>query len=120
MLIGLSVIIKPICRHPGKSCDGAEFCTTCQVQIFSGYKYGDERYCNDHKPAAWDAEVAEITEEFDNQDEMYWTEFEIEDIQCGCSRECQCRPSQEDLQALYDADRTSKTKENLCQQSKLP
>ena len=110
MPTGLSVIIKTICQHPGKSCDGVEFCTICQVQIFSGYKYGDERYCNDHKPAAWDAAVAEITEEFDNQDEMYWSEFEIEDIQCECV--CSCRPSQEALQALYDADRTSKTKED--------
>ena len=94
------------CDHEGEHCDGAEFCTTCQVQIFSGYKDADERYCNDHKPATWDAEIAAMTEdEFDEQDEMYWTQWEIEDIFCECPTDCPCRPAPEALQALYDADR---------------
>ena len=93
------------CEHDGEHCDGAEFCETCKVQIFSGYVYGHERYCNDHKPATWDAEIAAMTqEEFDWQDGgMYWTQWEIDDIQCECV--CPCRPSAEALQALYDADR---------------
>ena len=101
------VITPPICDHDGEKCDGAEFCNNCQVQIFSGYIYGDERYCNDHKPATWDAEIAEMTEEeFDEQDGgMYWTQFEICDIFCECPTDCPCRPSAEALQALYDADR---------------
>ena len=96
------------CDHDGEGhCDGAEFCNTCKVQIFSGYKDADERYCNDHKPATWDAEVAAMTEdEFDNQDGgMYWTQFEICDIFCDCPTNCPCRPSAEELQTLYDADR---------------
>jgi len=93
------------CGHEGSVCDGAEFCNTCQVQIFSGYKDADERYCNDHKPATWDAEVAAMAEEFDGQDEMYWTQWEIEDIFCECPTDCPCRPAPEALQALYDADR---------------
>ena len=94
------------CDHDGEHCDGAEFCTTCQVQIFSGYKDADERYCNDHKPATWDAELAAMSsDEFDNQDEMYWTQWEICDIFCDCPADCPCRPSPEALQALYDADR---------------
>ena len=97
------------CDHAGEKCDGSEFCNlpSCGIQIFSGYVYGDERYCNDHKPATWDAEIAEMTkEEFDNQDGgMYWTQFEICDIFCECPTDCPCRPSPEALQALYDADR---------------
>ena len=101
------------CDHDGEHCDGAEFCNTCQVQIFSGYKDADERYCNDHKPATWDAEVAEMTEEeFDDQDEMYWTEWEIDDIDCDCPVDCSCRPTPEALQALYDADRARSKAEN--------
>jgi len=95
------------CEHDGEHCDGAEFCETCKVQIFSGYVYGHERYCNDHKPATWDAEIAAMSsDEFDNQDGgMYWTQFEICDIFCECPTDCPCRPSAEALQALYDADR---------------
>ena len=101
------------CEHDGENCDGAEFCNTCQVQIFSGYKDADERYCNDHKPATWDAEVAAMTEEeFDDQDEMYWTEWEIDDIYCECPTDCPCRPAPEALQALYDADRARSKAEN--------
>ena len=101
------------CEHDGENCNGAEFCNTCQVQIFSGYKDADERYCNDHKPATWDAEVAAMTEEeFDDQDEMYWTEWEIDDIDCDCPTNCPCRPSPEALQALYDADRARSKAEN--------
>ena len=97
--------VPHMCEHDGEHCDGAEFCETCKVQIFSGYVYGHERYCNDHKPATWDAEIAAMTqEEFDWQDGgMYWTQWEIDDIQCECV--CPCRPSAEALQALYDADR---------------
>ena len=29
------------CEHIGENCQGSEHCNTCQVQIFSGYKYGD-------------------------------------------------------------------------------
>lgn len=102
-----------VCEHKGEHCDGAEFCNTCNVQIFSGYKDADERYCNDHKPATWDAEVAAMTEEeFDDQDEMYWTEWEIDDIYCECPTDCPCRPSPEALQALYDADRARTKAEN--------
>ena len=102
------------CTHDGEHCDGAEFCNTCHVQIFSGYVYGDERRCNDHKPATWDAEIAEMTkEEFDNQDGgMYWTQFEICDIFCDCPTNCPCRPSAEELQTLYDADRARTKAEN--------
>ena len=101
------------CEHAGEYCDGAEFCETCKVQIFSGYKDADERYCNDHKPATWDAEIAEMTEEeFDDQDEMYWTEWEIDDIDCDCPTDCPCRPSADALQTLYDADRARSKAEN--------
>ena len=101
------------CEHDGENCNGAEFCNTCQVQIFSGYKDADERYCNDHKPATWDAEIAEMTEEeFDDQDEMYWTEWEIDDIDCDCPVDCPCRPAPEALQALYDADRARTEQDN--------
>ena len=107
----MSTIIT--CEHEGEHCDGAEFCTTCHVQIFSGYKDADERYCNDHKPATWDAEVAAMSsEEFDNQDDMYWTQWEICDIFCDCPADCPCRPSPEALQALYDADRARSKAEN--------
>ena len=93
-----------VCEHEGEHCDGAEFCSICRVQIFSGYVYGHERYCNDHKPATWDAEIAAMDEdEFDWQDDMYWTQWEIDDIQCECV--CPCRPSADALQTLYDADR---------------
>ena len=104
-----------VCTHDGEHCDGAEFCSlpTCGVQIFSGFKDADERYCNDHKPATWDAEVAEMTEEeFDDQDEMYWTQWEIDDIDCDCPTNCPCRPSPEALQALYDADRARSEEDN--------
>ena len=95
-----------ICSHDAEYCDGAEFCETCHVQIFSGYVYGDERYCNDHQPATWDAEVAAMSsDEFDEQDDIYWTQWEICDIFCECPTDCPCRPSSEALQALYDADR---------------
>ena len=101
------------CEHIGENCQGAEHCNTCQVQIFSGYKDADERYCNDHKPATWDAEVAEMSEEeFDDQDEMYWTEWEIDDIECECPVDCPCRPAPEALQALYDADRARTEEDN--------
>ena len=101
------------CEHAGEYCDGAEFCETCKVQIFSGYKDADERYCNDHKPATWDAEIAEMSsEEFDNQGEMYWTEWEIDDIDCECPTDCPCRPSADALQTLYDADRARTKAEN--------
>ncbi len=101
------------CEHDGENCNGAEFCNTCQVQIFSGYKYGDESYCHNHEPATWDEEIAEMTQdEFDNQGEMYMTEWEIEDIECECPTECPCRPSPEALQALYDADRARSKAEN--------
>jgi len=94
------------CVHAGDHCDGSEHCETCKVQIFSGFVYGHERYCNEHKPATWDAEIAEMTgEEFGEQDDMYWTQFEICDIFCECPTDCPCRPSAEALQALYDADR---------------
>jgi hypothetical protein len=94
------------CDHAGEHCDGAEFCNTCNVQIFSGYVYGNERYCNDHKPAAWDAEVAAMSsDEFNEQGDMYWTQWEIDDIFCDCPTDCPCRPAPEALQALYDADR---------------
>ena len=97
---------EQFCDHDGEHCDGAEFCNTCKVQIFSGFVYGHERYCNDHKPATWDAEIAEMTEdEFDWQDNMYWTQWEIDDIYCECPDDCPCRPAPEALQALYDADR---------------
>tara|TARA_B100001123_G_scaffold437660_1_gene570413 strand:+ start:926 stop:1471 length:546 start_codon:yes stop_codon:yes gene_type:complete len=115
------------CEHDGENCNGAEFCNTCQVQIFSGYIYGDERYCNDHKPATWDAELAEMSsEEFDDQDDMYWTQFEICDIFCDCPVDCPCRPAPEALQALYDADRARSEAENkdtlfceLCEDERL-
>ena len=101
-----------VCTHDGEHCDGAEFCNTCNVQIFSGFKDADERYCNDHKPATWDAEIAEMTEEeFDDQDEMYWTEWEIEDIQCECPVDCPCQSNPEALEVLYEADRV-RTKED--------
>jgi len=101
------------CEHIGENCQGAEHCNTCQVQIFSGYKDADERYCNDHKPATWDAELAAMSsEEFDDQDEMYWTEWEIDDIDCECPVDCPCRPTPEALQALYDADRARSEAEN--------
>ena len=101
------------CEHEGEHCDGAEFCETCKVQIFSGYKDADERYCNDHKPATWDAELAAMSsEEFDDQDEMYWTEWEIDDIFCECPTDCPCRPAPEALQALYDADRARTEEDN--------
>ena len=107
----MSTIIT--CEHEGEHCDGAEFCTTCHVQIFSGYKDADERYCNDHKPATWDAELAAMSsDEFDNQDEMYWTQWEICDIFCECPADCPCRPSPEALQALYDTDRARSKAEN--------
>jgi len=107
------VITPPICEHDGENCQGSEHCNNCQVQIFSGYKDADERYCNDHKPATWDAEIAEMTEEdFDDQDEMYWTEWEIDDIDCDCPAECPCRPTPEALQSLYDADRARSKAEN--------
>jgi hypothetical protein len=92
----------------GETCDGAEFCCRCNRQIFSGYKFGDERYCDSHKPETWDAEVAAMSEEeFDNQDNIYWTQWEIEDIDCDCPQDCQCRPTPASLQALYDADRAT-------------
>jgi len=101
------------CEHDGENCNGAEFCNTCQVQIFSGYKYGDERYCNDHEPEMWNTEIAEMTqEEFDNQGEMYTTEWTLDDIQCDCPVDCPCRPAPEALQALYDADRARSKAEN--------
>ena len=102
------------CEHIGEKCDGVEICTTCQVQIFSGYVYGDERYCNDHKPATWDAEIAEMTEEeFEEQDGgMYTTEWTLDDIECECPVACPCRPTPEALQALYDADRARSEAEN--------
>ena len=102
------------CEHIGEKCDGVEICTTCQVQIFSGYVYGDERYCNDHKPATWDAEIAEMTEEeFEEQDGgMYTTEWTLDDIECECPVDCPCRPTPEALQALYDADRARSEAEN--------
>jgi hypothetical protein len=100
------VIDVPPCAHQGEDCDGAEFCSRCRRQIFSGYKFGDERYCDAHKPEDWDAEVATMTpEEFDNQDDIYWTEWEIVDIFCECPQDCQCRPTPASLQALYDGDR---------------
>ena len=103
----------PICDHDGEHCDGAEFCNTCQIQIFSGYVYGHERYCNDHKPAGYDAEVAEMDEgEFGDQDDMYWTQFEICDIFCECPTGCPCRPAPEALPALYDADRARSEEDN--------
>jgi hypothetical protein len=96
----------PACAHHGENCDGAEFCCRCRRQIFSGYVFGDERYCDSHKPETWDAEVATMTpEEFDNQDDIYWTQWEIVDIFCECPQDCQCRPTPESLQALYDGDR---------------
>ena len=104
MEAGLTVV--RLCDHAGAYCEGAEHCNTCNVQIFSGYKYGDERYCKEHKPATWESEIAEMTEkEFDNQDEMYWCQWEIEDLDCKCPVGCSCRPTPEILQALYDADR---------------
>jgi len=95
------VIDVPACAHQGERCDGAEFCCRCNRQIFSGYKYGDDRYCEAHHP-----EVPTMTpEEFDRQDDIYWTQWEIEDIQCECPQDCQCRPTPASLQALYDGDR---------------
>ena len=100
------VLDVPACEHVGEPCDGAEFCKRCGVQIFSGYVFGNERYCNNHEPETWKAELATMTEEeFDNQDDIYWTEWEIVDIFCECPIDCQCRPSPEALQVLYDADR---------------
>ena len=96
-----SVLDVPACAHYGEPCDGAEFCCRCNRQIFSGYKYGDDRYCEAHHP-----EVATMTpEEFDRQDDIYWTQWEIVDIFCECPQDCQCRPTPASLQALYDADR---------------
>ena len=103
-----------VCAHDGEHCDGEERCSlpTCGVQIFSGYVYGHERYCNDHKPATWDAEVAKMTEEeFGEQDDMYWTQWEIEDIQCECLVDCPCQSNPEALEVLYEADRV-RTKED--------
>ena len=95
------VIDVPACAHQGERCDGAEFCCRCNRQIFSGYKFGDDRYCEAHHP-----EVPTMTpEEFDRQDDIYWTQWELEDIQCDCPQDCQCRPTPASLQALYDADR---------------
>ena len=95
------VLDVPACAHHGENCDGAEFCCRCNRQIFSGYKYDDDRYCEAHHP-----EVPPMTpEEFDRQDDIYWTQWELEDIQCECPQDCQCRPTPASLQALYDADR---------------
>ena len=106
------VIDVPACEHAGERCDGAEFCDRCGVQIFSGYKFWDERYCNNHEPETWKAECAAMTEEeFDDQDDIYWTEWEIVDIFCECPQDCQCRPSPEALQVLYDADRARDSQE---------
>ena len=100
------VIDVPACDHQGENCDGAEFCRRCKRQIFSGYVFGDDRYCDSHKPETWDAEVATMTpEEFDRQDDIYWTQWEIVDIFCECPQDCQCRPTPASLQALYDGDR---------------
>ena len=94
------------CEHEGEHCDGAEFCSICRVQIFSGYVYGDERRCNDHTPDDWEEQIATMSsDEFDEQDDIYWTQWEICDIFCECPTDCPCRPSPEALQALYDADR---------------
>ena len=99
--VGDTSLDVPACAHQGERCDGAEFCCRCNRQIFSGYKYGDDRYCEAHHP-----EVPTMTpEEFDRQDDIYWTQWELEDIQCECPQDCQCRPTPESLQALYDADR---------------
>jgi hypothetical protein len=97
------------CEHEGEFCDGAVHCSvsTCQVQIFSGYVYGDERRCNDHQPADWESELAKMTPgEFDVQDAMYWSQWEIGDILCPCPADCVCRPAPEVLAALYAADRS--------------
>ena len=103
--IGAWVSVPP-CEHNGDPCDGARFCKLCRIQIFSGFLYGDEEYCNDHKPKGWDSEMAAMRhEEFDSQDEMCWTQWELEDIDCDCPTDCQCRPSPEALQVLYDTDR---------------
>ena len=100
------VLDVPACAHHGETCDGAEFCCRCNRQIFSGYVYGHDRYCDSHKPETWDAEVAAMApEDYDNQDNIYWTQWEIEDIDCDCPQDCQCRPTPASLQALYDADR---------------
>ena len=97
------VLDVPACAHHGENCDGAEYCSRCRRQLFSGYKYGDDRYCEAHHP-----EVPTMTpEEFDRQDNIYWTQWEIEDIQCDCPQDCQCRPTPASLQALYDADRAT-------------
>ena len=99
--VGDTSLDVPACDHQGENCDGAEYCCRCNVQIFSGYKYGDDRYCEAHHP-----EVPTMTpEEFDRQDDIYWTQWELEDIQCDCPQDCQCRPTPASLQALYDTDR---------------
>ena len=109
-----------VCAHLGEHCDGAEFCSICRVQIFSGYVYGDERYCNDHKPATYDAEIAKMPEEeFGDQDDMYWTQWEIDDIFCECLTDCPCRPNPTVLKALYDADRLKDGKTYTITQAQL-
>jgi len=108
------------CTHENEHCDGAEFCSICRVQIFSGYVYGHERYCNDHKPATYDAEIAKMPEEeFGDQDDMYWTQWEIDDIFCECPTDCPCRPNPTVLKALYDADRLKDGKTYTITQDQL-
>jgi hypothetical protein len=81
-----------ICAHAGEFCDGERHCDTCQKLLVSGYVYGDQHYCDEHKPASWDVEIAEMSEEeFDNQDDMYWTQWELDDIVCDCRADCACR-----------------------------
>jgi hypothetical protein len=80
-----------ICTHAGEFCDGERHCNTCRKLLVSGYVYVDQHYCEEHRPASWDVEIAAMSEkEFDNQDDMYWTEWSIEDVTCDCSSDCEC------------------------------
>jgi hypothetical protein len=79
------------CTHSGKFCDGEIHCDTCHICILQGFVYGEYHYCEEHKPVTWDIEIAQMNkEEFDSQDEMYWTEWYIEDVTCDCSSDCEC------------------------------
>ena len=82
------------CTHQGEQCEELITCDApdCTATLFNGYVFFGWQYCEAHKPETFDITVMEMREddEFEGQEDVYYTEWELCDHCETCPEDCAC------------------------------